>query len=189
MEDLRYLEIEHKYIVDSQYDETAFFDQVRLLGPTRFFQVEVEDTYFVCESVPGHVYRHRKDHLVEELTVKGIGQDAETRMEVNLDLFKKGSNQIDSVKAFLKPLGISWAGMISKKVWVFDFDDCEIVLYDACHKNKSVRCIEVESKNYASIDEAKKILEKYGRLLKLPLERRSKESLFHLLLEPSIGIS
>ena len=178
--DLQFLEIEHKFLVSEDFNFYAFDSKLKSLKPNLYKHVDVVDTYFVLESTKGHVYRHRCDEEIQQLSLKSISKDPAVRKEVNLNL--SGSSQLSSVRGFLEAGNILFEGSINKSVFVYEFSDVEIVFYRASHKNKIVRCIEIEAKNPDSIESAKAIIESYEQKIGLDSKQREKSSLFDLLL-------
>ena len=101
---MQYLEIEHKFLVDDSFNFLSFDEKLKALNPEVVKQVDVVDTYFVVESLKDHVYRHRFDREIQQLTIKSCSKDPAVRKEVNLSF--DGENQIDSVRNFLDASGI-----------------------------------------------------------------------------------
>ena len=52
-----FLEIEHKFLTGSTFDQGAFYSALRERQPEKEYSTEVADTYFLVERVPGVVYR------------------------------------------------------------------------------------------------------------------------------------
>lgn len=177
---LQFLEIEHKFLVSEDFDFDGFDSKLKSLNPSLSKHVDVVDTYFVLESTKGHVYRHRYDKEIQQLSIKSISKDPSVRKEVNLDL--SGDNQISFVRGFLEAGNILFEGSINKSVFVYEFSDAEIVYYRANHNNKYVSCVEIEAKNASSVESAKAIIESYERKIGLDSSQREKSTLFDLLL-------
>ncbi len=166
--------------MSEDFNIDAFDSKVKSLSPSSYKYVDVVDTYFVLESTKGHVYRHRCDKEIQQLSLKSISKDPAVRKEVNLNL--SGSSQLSSVRRFLEAGNILFEGSINKSVYVYEFPDVEIVFYKASNNNKLVCCIEIEAKNPHSIESAKAIIESYERKIGLDSKQREKSSLFDLLL-------
>lgn len=181
---LKFVEIEHKFILPRRYNQAAFLRRVRSLKPQRHYQIDVTDRYYLLKNMPGAIVRHRFDQKLHHLTIKNLGDDPECRKEVNLELCHCDDMQQDAVEAFLDSFGILWQGQLKKKVQVFYFDDAEIVLYRATAGRKAVSCIEVEATRYRSRQQAIKVIEKYETSLGLDQLTRSPQTLFELLLQP-----
>ncbi|RYZ59121.1 MAG: hypothetical protein EOP07_05000 [Proteobacteria bacterium] len=180
-ESTQFLEIEHKFVVPMDFDPNEFFAKLRALKPSRDYQTRVSDTYYLLQSVPHLVYRHRFDGMIQQLTTKSVSsRDSETRLEINLDL-KSESSQAEAIAAFLNPFGIEWSGSLTKDVQVFYFDEIEIVFYRAKYLEKTVNCIELEARSPLSINSARNILESWELRLGLIPSDRSHKSLLHLL--------
>ena len=174
-----YLEIEHKYVVDESFDRQAFEELAKSMGPVNHYHVEVSDTYFLARSAPHHVFRHRKDRLIEELTVKSIGhKDNERRFEVNLPI--KGAES-GSVEAFLTPLGVFWKGNLKKNVYVYEFPTIEVVYYEAESAAAKIRCVEVEAIGFNDSDAALAEIARVEKHFGLDVGSREKKSLLQLL--------
>ena len=59
-DNLRFKEIEHKYVVDERFDEQRFRDAVAALGPSRRLTIRVRDRYFDRARPRRHfLIRHR----------------------------------------------------------------------------------------------------------------------------------
>ncbi len=189
MSEIQFLEIEHKYLLTNDFIPDNFIDQVQSLGPTGESIVAVNDTYYVTKGCPGHIFRHRIDHEIQQLTVKSLSDDPDVRTEVNLMLGHQWGDQKDYVDAFLKTLGILWQGIIQKKVWAYYFPQCEVVYYEATFGKRSVKCIEIEAKGAKSIVDAKAKIFEYEKKLQLTSWSRETQSLFQILLLPEIKLS
>src|SRR3954452_10875940 len=116
LEDLRFAEIEHKFIVDDASDVERFRHLVGALGPTRTMSVRVRDRYYLTAAGRARrfVIRHRFDAELQHLTVKTLEADTEVRVEVNLDLGHQAGDQEAQVDAFLGQLGVEWTGTLHK---------------------------------------------------------------------------
>lgn len=175
-------EVEHKFIVDEQFDRTAFFSRIETLGPLKYVHTQVDETYFLTESTPELIYRHRYDEAHQDLTYKTFRQgDIEIRKEVRLALDSHSGNQQAHVEAFLAPLRIRWQSELKKTLWVYDFADCEIVYYIASTVDRTVICVEFEALQSTSTDEAVATLRSYEERLGFADKIRSRRSLFELL--------
>lgn len=183
--DLSFLEIEHKFLVPDTFDVAAFERQLLAWKPEKHYETEVCDSYYIVKAAPNLVYRHRYDNLLQQLTIKSLG-DNEVRLEVNLDLDLTKGNQWQRVEGFLRPLGILHSARLEKKVKVFYFENAEIVFYRASHQDLSISCIEIEARHHASVDEGKKILGIWESRLGLDPERRCRDSLLKLLVLPRL---
>ena len=86
-------ELEHKYCVPEEFDLEAFSQRVQSISSCEYQEVDVTDTYFVTDKTSGYIFRHRFDRELQHLTVKSIGSDNESRLEVNLDLGHERGNQ------------------------------------------------------------------------------------------------
>lgn len=181
-----FLEIEHKFLVDAGWDVQAFHQRLASLGYQRSTQVAVTDTYYITAAVPGHIYRHRYDQELQQLTVKSLTADPEVRLEVNLELGHEHGPQAAAVAAFLKPLDVLWTGTLAKKVWAYYFADCEVVYYQANYGDDHVACVEVEAIGASDLGAAKETLRQYEYNLGFQPEMRTSQSLFDLLLKPHL---
>lgn len=185
-ESLRFLEIEHKFLVASDYDETPLLEKLHARKPEKSYKTDVLDTYFLSEAIPGGVFRHRIDARLQQLTFKDIGGDNEARTEVNLGLDLECGNQKEAVEAFLRPLHVLWSGTLSKSVQVFYFQDVEVVFYRAAFGDKSQACIEIEARQANSLREAHDALERWEHYLGLDAVNRCKASVLELLIVPQL---
>jgi len=182
-------EIEHKFIVDDKFDRKQFLHQLKSLAPLRFEKISVRDTYYVLAADRRHVFRHRYDSEIQQLTIKSVELDAAVRTEINLPIDQSKGDQRATVAAFMKALGCAWSGEIRKDVEVAYFADCEVVFYRAVGSAKTVHCIEFEAVNPPSVEEGLQILSKYESLLGFAGRQRESKSLFELLLLDSAPAS
>jgi adenylate cyclase class IV len=182
-EDLRFKEIEHKYLVDDRFDVQGFRDALAALHPMRTKAMAVRDRYYL--TVGGragrYVIRHRFDAELHHLTVKSIADDTEVRVEVNLDLGHHAGDQHAQVEAFVAQLGVEWSGTIEKDLEVWDFPESEVVHYRASTGSRSVRCVEFEATRKTSVQEALAAVDRYERATGFDRERRSRQSLLQIL--------
>lgn len=178
----KFREIEHKYLVDTGYDLGAFEATAKRLKPHKSSCLSVTDTYYVVEALPGHVVRHRIDAELQQLTIKSTGKDNECRTEVNLDLGLHRGNQAGAVEAFLQPLCPLWSGSIEKKIFVFYFDECEVVHYTArSGSGNVVHCVEFEALAKETTEEALAVIAKFEKAFGFDSKSRCGRSLFELL--------
>jgi hypothetical protein len=182
-EDLRFKEIEHKYIVEEGFDVQRFRDRVATLSPTRTGSIRVRDRYYLTETGRARrfVIRHRFDAELHHLTVKTLGADTEVRVEVNLDLGHHAGDQQAQVEAFMAQLGVAWSGTLHKDLDVWDFPDCEVVYYHASTADRSVCCIEFEATRKGSVADALATVEKYERATGFDGTQRSRRPLLAIL--------
>ncbi|NQW03454.1 MAG: hypothetical protein HQ485_05445 [Acidobacteria bacterium] len=158
MNDLRFKEIEHKFVVEADFDLDAFRQAVAALRPLRHVTLRVCDRYFLTEAgrVRGFVLRHRFDRELHELTLKTVVADAEVRDEVNLAL--RPGDQVAQVDAFVEAQGLVWKGALWKDLTVWHFDDCEVVHYVATAGDRTVTCVEFEAIRKDSLAHALAVL-------------------------------
>ena len=183
-----YQEIEHKFIVGDDFDDADFRRRAQALAPSKTTELRVEDTYFVTALCAGVVFRHRYDTERQELTVKSRGPgDTEVRREVNLRLDQASGNQRDTVTAFLAPFSIRWQGALLKDICVFYYADCEVVYYAAQTPKRRLCCVEFEAVGSKTLDAARATLASYEQHFGLANAQRVQESLFDLLLLPTMN--
>lgn len=180
---LRFKEIEHKYLVDEQFDLPRFRQVVSALGPTRTSTVSVEDRYFLIGSgsTRRFLIRHRFDAELHHLTIKALESDTEVRDEINLDLGHQAGSQAAQVDAFMERLGVLWHGTLHKELEVWYFPDCEIAYYHATTPSHSVRCVEFEAIRRGSLEEALATVERFERATGFAAAPRSRLSLPQIL--------
>ncbi len=180
---LRFKEIEHKFLVDGQFDLDAFGRALEALGPTYTSHVQVEDRYFVTDSgvARGFIVRHRFDHELHHLTVKTMNPDTEVRNEVNLDLGHHAGSQRAQVDAFVAQFGVRWSGTIHKDLRVWLFDDAEVVHYEASSPERTVRCVEFEATHKQSVEDALAIVARYEHATGFDARERTPLALLQLL--------
>ena len=181
--DLRFKEIEHKFVVDEAFDLERLRAALAALGPLRRSSIRVRDCYYLTASGRDRrfILRHRYDDELHQLTVKAIGDDTEVRLEVNLDLGHRLGDQHEQVEAFVAQFGIEWSGALQKDLDVWDFPDCEVVHYRASTGTRSVRCVEFEATHKASVADALATVHAYERATGFDSARRSRESLLQIL--------
>ena len=185
MKSPKYREIEHKYTFSSTQELASYIDRCHGLTHVRHSQLVVVDTYFLAKKSPDVVYRFRKDNELCQLTVKELKNDAENRLEVNLNLDRSCSD-LEDARAFLAPLGIAFEGAITKALSVFYFEDAEIAIYQAQSLTGVAYCLEIEALGWDCIDTAFSVLDKYERALELCTKERTHSSLFQMLIFPQI---
>lgn len=182
-EDLRFTEIEHKYVVDASFDLPRFRAAVAALGPARTGTIRVRDRYYLTEGGDARRFllRHRYDEELHHLTIKALEDDTERRDEVNLDLGHHAGDQEAQVEAFMDRLGVLWRGTLTKALEVWQFPDCEVVYYEATAGSRSVCCVEFEATRKVSTADALAIVRRYERATGLAGATRSRLSLPQLL--------
>jgi hypothetical protein len=182
-DELRFKEIEHKFIVDEQFDLESFRRQLAAIGPAATNAITVRDRFFLTEGGLARriLFRHRFDDELHHLTVKSIESDPEVRVEVNIDLGHHQGNQDAQVDAFIEQLGVVWRGTLHKSLEVWYFPGCEIVYYEAFTDSRTVRCVEFEATRKGSLDEALSIVARYERATGFEGATRSLLSLPQLL--------
>ena len=182
----RFQEVEHKYVVGDGFDLGEFRRAVDELLPMRTTSLSVRDVYYATAHQSGHLYRHRFDRELQQLTVKSLEEDSEVRLEVNLDLGLHRGDQQEAVEAFLATFGIVWRGVVRKEIEVYYFPDCEIVYYEASTDARSVRCVELEAVGQSSVEQAIKILDRYRKLVGFDGRQRTPKTLVEILF-PAAG--
>jgi len=180
---MRFLEIEHKFVVPTDFDLATFSSAVEALHPQRHTALDVHDRYFLTKHgrQQRYVIRHRYDAELHQLTLKSFGQDPETRTEVSLELGHDAGNQVAAVDAFLQPQDIEWRGTIDKTIRVWYFADCEVVHYVATAGTRHVTCVEFEAVRAASVDDALSVLHRYEQATGFLGRPRAMTSLVGLL--------
>ena len=181
--DLRFTEIEHKYVVGDEFDAGRFRDAMSALGPARRTAIAVRDRYYLTDGGVSRRFliRHRFDAELHHLTVKSVGIDTEVRDEVNLDLGQHAGDQAAQVDAFVAHFGVRWRGTVHKDIEVWRFPDCEVVLYSASAGDRSVRCVEFEAVGRSSLADALAVVDHYERAAGFEARARSRLSLPQLL--------
>lgn len=180
-ESTEFLEIEHKFVVDDAFDVEDFCKRVMELTPLKSTKIEVNDHYFFSKNQNHFVLRHRLDKELNQLSMKSRGGDAESRTEINLDLARGVPNQQKAIIEFTKNLGFSEQRILTKKVRVFYFPDCEIVYYQANCGDRRVNCVEIEAKDVNTKSAGLEILAIYEKKLGLDKIQRETRSLFELM--------
>lgn len=183
MPDLRFTEIEHKYIVDAQFDLHRFRKVLVSLSPTRTAAICVRDRYYLTEGgrAKRFLIRHRYDAEIHQLTIKALEDDTETRREINLDLGRHAGSQEAAVDVFVDQMGVVWRGTLQKDLEVWYFPDCEVVYYAASTDAREVRCVEFEATHKDSPAGALEIVERFERATGFERAARSRVSLPQIL--------
>lgn len=160
---LRFKEVEHKFVVDDQFDLAAFGATLDGLRPLRTASLRVLDTYYLLEGsrTRPYVVRHRFDRELHHLTVKTLEADTEVRHEVNIDLGHHAGNQRAQVDAFLEQLGIEWSGSLQKELRVWYFPDVEVVHYRASTDAREICCVEFEAIQKQTLQDALQAMRRY----------------------------
>lgn len=184
--DVRFKEIEHKFIVGEAFDLDSFRQVLQALEPVETTSQSVRDVYYLTRHQPGYIYRHRHDRELQHLTVKSLEADAEVRLEVNLDLGQHRGDQQEVVEAFLDTLGVVWRGVVKKEIEVYYFADCEIVYYAATAGSRTVHCVELEAIQKTSLEAALAVLDRYEQRIGFAARERTTQTLVELLY-PEIG--
>lgn len=182
-DNLRFTEIEHKFLVDEQFDLARFRNILADLGPTKTASLRVRDRYYLTDGGRSGRYliRHRFDHELHHLTLKTLEPDTEVRSEINLDLGHHAGDQQAAVEAFLTRLGILWSGTLHKDLNVWFYPDIEVVHYRAETDDRAVRCVEFEATRKPSVEEALAIVERYEHATGFSGRERSRLSLPQIL--------
>ena len=180
---MRFKEIEHKFVVDDQFDLALFGRTLEALGPSRRTSLQVRDRYFLTEDGRSrrYVLRHRHDAELHHLTIKSLTADPEVREEITLDLGQHAGDQAAAVDAFVARMGVAWSGTLHKDLNVWYFPDCEVVHYVASSSARTVRCVEFEATIRKSVPEALVIVQRYERATGFDAATRSLHSLVDLL--------
>jgi hypothetical protein len=189
-EELRFKEIEHKFVVGVDFDLASFDAVLRAMKPTRTNTVSVLDTYYLLSGSHADPFaiRHRYDEELHHLTIKALGTDTEVRQEVNIDLGHHAGNQRAQVEAFVAQLGVRWSGSLRKDLKVWYFPDAEVVHYVASTDARTVRCVEFEAILKPSLPEALQTVRHYERATGFDEVDRSNLSLLQLIF-PDIDTS
>jgi len=180
-EKLRFKEIEHKFVLDDQFDLEAFGAALAVLNPTRTTSISVLDTYYLIDGRGGFVIRHRYDEELHHLTLKALAADTEVRDEINLDLGHHAGNQQAQVDAFLRQIGVIWSGSLRKELTVWYFPDIEVVHYHASSDTRAVQCVEFEATHKPSLAEALETVHRYEQATGFDRATRSSRSLPEIL--------
>ena len=179
--DTAFLEIEHKFLVGDGFALDTFLNACRQLNPEREKALQVTDTYYLPGEGAKHIYRHRIDAEIQQLTIKSRGGDNEVRTEINLNLGPVPSQEAE-VRAWMRAVGAGEGQSIVKDIHVFDFPDCEIVYYEARRGDRCVCCVEFEAKYAATESAGLEILEQYEAALGFDAQPREKTNLYDLLI-------
>ena len=182
-DDLRFTEIEHKFIVGDDFDRSRFRAAVERLHPMRSSALRVRDRYFLTEAGRRgrFVLRHRHDPELHHLTLKSLARDTEVRSEVNLDLGHHAGDQASAVDAFVERLGVIWSGALDKDLTVWYFPDVEVAHYRATTGARAVECVEFEATRKQSLAAALRAVERFERATGFGGASRSRRSLPQIL--------
>lgn len=185
--DPRFIEIEHKFLVAGDFEPSSMFQKIQTEEVIKHYRTEVQDTYYLVRAAEGSVYRHRLDSSLQQLTLKSLAADNESRTEVNLDLGLAKGDQRDAIAAFMEPLGILWCGTLCKSLEVYYLKDVELCFYRAQYAGKQVACIEIEARTPSSFEAAEQSLKAWEQRLGLRAEERCRASLLELLIVPTLS--
>ena len=182
-DDLRFTEIEHKFVAGDDFDLARFRAAVERLHPTRTNALRVRDRYFLTEAGRRgrFILRHRHDPELHHLTLKSLARDTEVRSEVNLDLGHHAGDQAAAVDAFVERLGVTWRGVLDKDLTVWYFPELEIAHYRASTGARAVECVEFEATRKRSLAAALRTVERYERATGFGGANRSHRSLPQIL--------
>lgn len=182
-DDLRFTEIEHKFVVGDDFDLPRFRAALERLRPVRTNALRVRDRYFLTEAGRRgrFILRHRHDPELHHLTLKALAGDPETRAEVNLDLGHHAGDQAAAVDAFAARLGVTWSGAVRKDLTVWYFPDAEVAHYCASAGTRAVACVEFEATRKGSLAGALRTVERYERATGFGGVPRSRLSLPQIL--------
>ena len=182
-QNLRFKEIEHKFVLDDQFDLDAFGSRLAALHPTRTTALRVRDTYYLIKgSQTGRfVIRHRYDTELHHLTLKTLAADTEVRTEINIDLGHHAGDQHAQVDAFLREIGVIWSGSLQKDLRVWYFRDVEVVHYYASTDRRTVQCVEFEATDKSSLGTALQTVHRYEQATGFEHTTRSSQSLLEIL--------
>ena len=182
-DDLRFSEIEHKFVVGDDFDLAGFRAAVERLQPTRTGALRVRDRYFLTDAGRRgrFILRHRYDPELHHLTLKSLARDTEVRSEVNLDLGHHAGDQASAVEAFVDRLGVTWSGVLDKDLTVWYFPDVEVVHYRASSGARAVECVEFEATRKHSLADALRTVERYERATGFGDATRSRRALPQIL--------
>ena len=183
MDVMRFIEVEHKFIVNDEFDLTRFGLVLDGLGPTRRTELVVRDRYFLTENgrARRYILRHRFDSEINQLTLKSLQADPETRDEISLNLGHHAGSQGAEVDAFVAQQEVVWSGTLVKDLKVWYFPDCEVVHYVAHTDAHQVRVVEFEATVKPSVGAALAILARYEQATGFDPSTRSMQSLVDLL--------
>lgn len=181
MTDLGFKEIEHKFLVDRQFDLAGFRLALAALSPLGHSTFRVRDRYFVTAAgrASGFVIRHRQDEVLHQLTFKTVAEDAEVRDEVNLAL--RLGDQDAQVEAFVAGQSLLWQGECWKDLEVWNFPECEVVHYTASTQEVVVHCVEFEALHKPSLAEALAVVARFETATGFSSAARTRLSLLELL--------
>ena len=182
-DNLQFVEIEHKFLLDEQFDLDRFRAALADLGPTSATSLQVRDRYFLIGAGRSgrFLIRHRFDPLLHHLTLKNLEADTETRVEINLDLGHHAGDQQRAVDALLDRLGVQWRGTLHKDLDIWRFPDIEVVHYRAWTETRAVRCVEFEATRKRTLAAALAIVERYEQATGFQGRKRSRLSLPQIL--------
>lgn len=180
---MHFKEIEHKFVVDDQFDLAEFRRCLDACSPVRQTSLRVRDRYFLTRDgrERGYVIRHRFDEELHQLTIKALADDPQVRDEVSIDLGHHAGAQEAQVDAFVTHMGALWSGAIEKDLTVWYFPDCEVVHYVASSDGRSVTCVEFEATLKESVPAALAILDRYEGRTGFDTATRCRQSLPEIL--------
>ena len=165
-EELRFKEIEHKYIVDERFDLQRFRDVVATLRPARTFSIRVRDRYYPDRGRPCPAFRdpaplRRRAAPADREDARAPTPRSASR-SISISDITPATSRRRSTR-FSASWASSGSGTLHKDLEVWDFPDCEVVHYQASTDRRSVRCVEFEATRKDSLDGGACDVEKYER--------------------------
>ena len=173
---MQYKEIEYKYWAGS-LSKDEFCEKVYLILPERKEPIHVVscDDYFVMDHMEnGTFLRYRKGDGKKELTLKVKERDNVVRKEINLNL---DGNDDSLISQFITLGGYRKVHAIFKEAWVFLTPNCDLSYYTL---PTGESFIEVEAKEYSTVEEGISILNQWVNSLGIQGHKRESRSLFEI---------
>lgn len=179
---VKFIEIEHKFCFADKRTLHNTVHAIEQLKPLNHYEVVVNERYFVVQGHNDFLIRHKVDNEKQSLTLKSFtpGKDTEKRLEIEIPLAQEKGDQLLAIEGFLSVFGQFDEYNLIKYLKVFNFDDAEVILYQAVSPEREVYVIEIESTK----DDERQALEhikQFEHSLGLDEKEREKRSLFELL--------
>ncbi len=188
---MKFYEIERKFLLNEASSRKRFFEMVTTLPGYKEVQTYTttsHDLYLLIPAGLPFIYRFRHDVSLQQLTAKSLSDAFPVRREINLNLDPQ-ENQRQAVLALFNTWGIAWQGELHKELTIFQFGDCEVVIYTARLGSETLHCIEIEALGAQSIAEGLAIIDRYQAALEVSAyARESSQSLFQLLMYPQLPL-
>jgi len=140
-----------------------------------------EDDYYTSSGHQGFL-RHRKGVSLRsgnpyaEITIKRKINGNSCRKEVDINVL---GNPEENVVDFLKLANYEFQFTVTKKAWIYHFEDCDVSFY-TLEDGRDVIEIEARPEAYSNLEEGTEIINSWMKDLRLSEKDRESRSLFEI---------